>query len=187
MTGPDLSTDPRISGQLRRYHTWSVHREQTTAEHQWQTARILLAIYPSCDRTTLIEALFHDIGEGASGDPPYPVKRDNPDLKATMDRIEGAARLSMVLPWGVPPARELPPLCRWAVKLAEMIETWEFALQETMMGSRLAALILERNEEWLSEEISRSTGETRREVCESASRYMAKRRSQWQTTATTTS
>lgn len=180
---PDLAGDPRTSGQVRRYHTWQVLREQSIGEHQWQTARILLAIYPSCDKNTLVEALFHDIGEGRSGDPPYPVKRDNSDLKVTMDRIEHESRLSMALGWGVPPPRALSDLQRWSVKLAEVIETWEFGVQEMIMGNSLAKLIVVRNSKWLEEtiqgELVSPTRPDRVEVAELAVAYIQRRGKEW--------
>ncbi len=75
-------SDPRQAGLVRRYHTWAVTRDQTVAEHSWQVARVLLAIWPDVPRHLIIHCLTHDLGERAGGDLPYPVKRDSAILVA---------------------------------------------------------------------------------------------------------
>lgn len=136
--------DPRSAGDVRRYHTWRVLQQQTNAAHQWNVARILLAIYPDCSPRLLREALFHDVGEVVSGDAPFPIKRDNPDIKAGHDRVERSARSAMVLPWGVPPEADLDDFEKRVLKLADLTEMWEFALDDVNYGNRHAQLIVDR-------------------------------------------
>jgi 5'-deoxynucleotidase YfbR-like HD superfamily hydrolase len=136
--------DPRRAGQVTRYHTWPRLREQSVGEHSWQVARVLLAIWPAAPRRLLVHCVTHDIGETVAGDPPYPVKALNPDLKTACDRIEGAAHDMMAMTWMLPVRLALPEHERAAFKLAEFIEMWEWGLFELSMGNSNAALVVSR-------------------------------------------
>lgn len=59
----DIRTDPRLAGEVSRYHTWPHLRQQSVAEHSWQVMRIMLAIYPMVPRVLLIHCMAHDAGE----------------------------------------------------------------------------------------------------------------------------
>lgn len=149
--GPDVSSDPRMVGCLKRYHTWPVVRERTLAEHSWNVCRVALAIHPSMSRDVLVYALLHDIGEGRAGDPPFPVKRDHPEYGRTHAAVEEQAWREMVIPWQLPARPSLGELEVWVVKLADMIESWETGLEEVMRGNQLAQLIVDRSAGWLEE------------------------------------
>lgn len=137
------TTDPRSAGRVTRYHTWERVKEQDVASHTWQLLRILLAIWPDAPRDLLVAVMFHDCGERVTGDLPYPVKSEDPDLKAIMDRKEVAA-LGAMLPWGVPPLTLRTSHEADVVKLAEFLEMWEWALDEVALGNRCAVLIRDR-------------------------------------------
>lgn len=139
-----MNLDPRLAGQVTRYHTWPVARSQTVAEHSWQVARLLLAIWHNAPPEVVVHCLTHDMGEVGTGDAPYPIKVRNPILKKEMDRLESIAHNSMVLPWGVPPALNLEGFAHAVFKLCDFIEMWEFGLEEEMRGNRLAHLITTR-------------------------------------------
>lgn len=173
----DPREDPRLAGDVKRYHTWPVLQPQSVAEHSWNVARIVVAIWPFASQQLLQEALFHDVGEIRSGDAPFPVKAENPDLKATMDRIEDAARLDM-LAWGVPRRSRniLKPMEHVVLKVADMLEMMEKGMQECLMGNQFAKLIVLRTREWLEIKISEM------EHCELRSNiisYMGRRMHAW--------
>jgi len=136
--------DPRWAGQVTRYHTWPRIREQSVGEHSWQVMRILLAIWPDAPRHMLLHCLTHDVGEMVSGDPPYPVKKNNPVLKEEMDRIERDAHLSMCIPWSFPPPSSLTENEYKIFKLCEFIEMWEWAIFEMDLGNSHAELVKDR-------------------------------------------
>ena len=140
----DPTNDPRIAGQVKRYHTWPVLQSQTNAAHSWQVARILLAIYPECDRSLLVHALNHDSGELHSGDLPYPVKKENPELKTHVDRIENRAINTMHVLWDFPIVQKLDPIDKIIFKIAEFIEMYEFGAQEVIMGNKFGYIVAER-------------------------------------------
>lgn len=170
-----------MAGCVARWHARPKLRPQSIGEHSWQALRILLAIWPQAPRELMVHAVVHDIGEIVAGDPPFPVKRDNPDLKSISDRIERGAHLAMVLPWGLPAPAELHPIWRAVFKLAESIEMWEDNMQESLLGNEFARVNIEADRERLDEmaEKVRILGEP--EVADRACWYMARREKEWMT------
>jgi 5'-deoxynucleotidase YfbR-like HD superfamily hydrolase len=130
--------------ELTRYHTCLRIREQSVGEHSMQVLRVLLAIYPQAPRHMLVHCLVHDIGELASGDPPYPAKRRNADLKKACERIERDAHLSMCLPWGLPGPQTLTVEEYEIFKLAEFIEMLEWSIDEINLGNQGGHAVLQR-------------------------------------------
>jgi 5'-deoxynucleotidase YfbR-like HD superfamily hydrolase len=131
--------DPRLAGEIPRYHTWPHLRTQSIGEHTWQLLRILLAIYPNMPREMMVHVMYHDLGETKTGDAPYPIKKDNPILKSEMDRIEVEALGEMGV--YLPP---LVPLDKSVMKYAELLEMWEWGLMEEAKGNKLAKLVTDR-------------------------------------------
>lgn len=136
--------DPRRSGQVKRYHVWPHIHDQSCGEHCWQLMRILLAIWPEAPREVLIHIMVHDIGETVAGDLPYPVKADNKDLKAIMDRLENDGHLAMCLPWSLPPPQRLGDEEKNIVKLAEYLEMAEWGMYEIELGNSHDSLVVRR-------------------------------------------
>lgn len=136
--------DPRRALQVTRYHTWPRIREQSVGEHSVQVARLLLAIWPDAPKHLILHALFHDVGEVRAGDPPYPAKKLNADLARGHEAVERAAHLEMALPWQLPAPVALTRLERWAFKLADFLDMWEWGLYEGNLGNRYADLVAER-------------------------------------------
>lgn len=150
-SAPIVRDDPRMAGCVLRYHTWPHVRSQSNAEHSWQVARLLLAIWPDAPRNVIVYCLTHDVGEVGTGDAPFPIKRDNPDLKKIMDRIEKSTHLGMCIPWNLPHPGALSALEAIVFKIADMLDMWEWGLQEIMLGNRFADLAVQRTQVWLAE------------------------------------
>jgi 5'-deoxynucleotidase YfbR-like HD superfamily hydrolase len=116
-------------------------------------------IWPSCPRTLLEHALFHDVGEVQTGDVPFPVKAQNAELKRIMTEMEFDAHRTMALDWGIPEPAHLPNADEKRVfKLCEFLEMWEWGLAEREMGNRRATLVVTRciEQVWrLTEELER--------------------------------
>lgn len=70
------------SGKVVRYHANPRFNtlNQTTADHQWGVAAIIISLHPSPPPYLVIKALFHDAGELFAGDLSYPFKRANPEI-----------------------------------------------------------------------------------------------------------
>ncbi len=137
-------SDPRCALQVSRYHTWPRIREQSVGEHSAQVMRILLALWPQAPRHLLVHCLIHDIGEAVSGDPPFPVKRDNPNLKAECDRIEREAHLEMCLPWSLPAPVLLLHSEALVFKVAEYLEMYEWGMYEMRLGNQYGKRVRDR-------------------------------------------
>lgn len=136
----DIETDPRVAGEIARYHTWPVTKKQSVGEHSWQVLRIILSVWPAVPRRLLVHAVLHDVGEMA-GDLPFPVKKNDPVLKQRMDAAESAAHEQMSAIWNLPRAVVLSDYERQVFKLCENLEMWEFSLQQQNLGNRYAAVM----------------------------------------------
>jgi 5'-deoxynucleotidase YfbR-like HD superfamily hydrolase len=174
---PPEKLDPRGAGAVRRYHNEVTVQTQTDADHAWNCARILLAIWPDAPRHLLVEALFHDIGEGFTGDTPSPAKWAHPPLAAALGEVEAAARLAMVLPWGVPPrAPNLTTEEAAVLNLVDILDAWEFCLYERALGSRFAEAMLARCETAISDRMGAISAE--HDATPGADRYIRRRRAE---------
>lgn len=81
------------SGKVVRYHAVPTVKPQTISQHSWSVAILVMYITEmTCHANLLMEALLHDTGEYETGDIPYTLKRDHPDLKKQLHLIELEAR-----------------------------------------------------------------------------------------------
>lgn len=139
MTPKDVMTNPRVAGLVRRYHTWPVLTIQSVGEHSWQVYRIYLELFGSVPEDVAHYIMAHDMGELVAGDPPYPLKKDNKDLKKIYHNIEITAIFEM--------GHVSPRISKEEseqVKLCHMIEMMEFGLHEMTLGNQYARPIFER-------------------------------------------
>lgn len=140
----NIEEDPRHAGQVLRYHTWPVHRQQSVGEHSWQIQRIMLTIWPDVPRRLLVHCTTHDVGEMA-GDIPYPFKKKNPALKHHMSREEQQVHETMTARWGLPRPPVVDALEMDFFKMCEYIEMWEYGLMEQNMGNKYGLMIATRS------------------------------------------
>jgi 5'-deoxynucleotidase YfbR-like HD superfamily hydrolase len=139
-----VRADIRLAGRLIRYSTWPHVRQQSVAEHTWQLLRICMTIARAdLSIDAIVHVMWHDCGEHHVGDPPFPVKRDNPGLKREYDALESAALTRMLEHWDMPEGDPTEYEYR-LVKLCEMIEMWEWGLEEWSLGNRYAGLVAAR-------------------------------------------
>lgn len=136
----DPTHDPRVAGQITRFHTWPRIRDQSVGEHTWQVLRIMLAIWPDCPRKLLVHGVIHDAGEMA-GDIPYPFKRNDQILKDRMDAAEASIRDKM---YGLPEDIVLSHYEQKFFKLCEFLDMWEFGLHEINLGNNYAFVVATR-------------------------------------------
>jgi 5'-deoxynucleotidase YfbR-like HD superfamily hydrolase len=169
-----VTLDPRRALQVTRFHTWPRIREQSVGEHSMQVMRILLAIYPGCPRNMLVYCLEHDLGETVCGDPPYPIKALNPDLKAAHTRIEAEAVKLMTATWMLPHCSPLSRVEALIFKLAEFIEMWEWGLFEEGLGNKHAELVSSRCAGAIAEHLHQLASYDGNAV-DNAERYLEKR------------
>jgi 5'-deoxynucleotidase YfbR-like HD superfamily hydrolase len=150
----NLVRDPRAAGNVRRYHTWAVIKEQTVAEHTWQIMRILLTVWPEAPRKVIVHALMHDAGE-MSGDIQYPFKLMFTELKSGSEKAENYVRKAQQ-ETGAPPeaAHPLSTFERHVFKCCDNLEMWEYGLREVNLGNRYALIIVNRMQRAVAQNIA---------------------------------
>jgi Predicted hydrolases of HD superfamily len=139
----DYVTDnPRFAGSVLRYHTWPTIQRQTVGEHCWQIALIHEQIFGTLEHDVERFIRHHDTAELRVGDPPFPVKSQNGDMKAAYDRIEPKALQDM----GINPLPELIDRDRIRIKVCDLLEMMCFGMIEVEMGNALGVPIVIRTE-----------------------------------------
>ena len=89
--------DTLESGRVTRYHAAPTVAPQGMAHHQWNVAMFVLFVTDHrCTQSLLTEALCHDTGEYVTGDIPFTLKRDYPELKVVLHKMELDARQGML-------------------------------------------------------------------------------------------
>ena len=139
MKPKDITTNPRLAGLVKRYHTWPTLTTQSIGEHSWQVYRIYYEIYGGVPAVVAHHIMSHDMGEITVGDPPYPIKANNKDLKKTYDKMEIQAISDMGHCCPNVPKDEVAK-----IKLCHMLEMMEFGLHEMALGNEYAKPIFER-------------------------------------------
>jgi 5'-deoxynucleotidase YfbR-like HD superfamily hydrolase len=179
----DVCNDLRMAGRVLRYHTWPHIRPTTNAEHSWNVARIIMSIVPNPHMSNVLVkyAIIHDCAEITTGDLPYPIKKNNPVLDEEIKRIETDALSALVAEWALPGSiynkDQLTITEKWAFKLAEFIEMWEWGLEEQLLGNTFAKKVADRCIAVVWEYLRHPDGhETIREA---ARNYITKRRALW--------
>lgn len=130
MRRADVETSLRHAGGVKRYHAWPTVQTQTVADHSWHVARIYREIWSDDMPSEVWEyILYHDVAELGTGDIPFGAK--SPAMREILSEVEGDVlqNLGVVLP-------ELNPDQKVRVKLADLLEMWEFGLEETRRGNQ---------------------------------------------------
>ncbi len=130
----------RFSGLVKRYHTWPTIQSQNVGEHTWQVMRLYVQIFGIPTSVVWLYMLHHDSPEVEIGDPPYPIKRDNPQLKYEYGRLE----MQFETDHDLVRSSEISETDRTRVKICDLLEMWEFGLVEMKMGNALAENIVLR-------------------------------------------
>lgn len=141
-----ITNSPRLAGLVKRYHTWPTIREQTVAEHTWHVMRIYQTVFFNPQYETLVNILYHDIGEVQTGDIPFPVKAQNPCLKKQMDGLErdALARMNIGL-FGISDEEKLK------VKICDLLEMHEYGIEEVVKGNKFALPIVDDTADYIME------------------------------------
>jgi len=138
MNREKLLSTARLAGEVVRYHTWPMHHRQTVGEHTWQCMRIYWQIWGPLPPELSTYFIWHDAGELACGDLPFPVKSRDPELKAAMDKLEDDAVRRMGGSHVV-----VTPLLKLRAKACDLIDMHECGRIEVAMGNKLAQPIVD--------------------------------------------
>lgn len=138
-----VTFNPRCAGNVLRYHTWPTLVKQTVADHTFHVLRIYYECWPGdFDKNDNLFAyiLYHDMSEIATGDIPFPVKKDNPALKIIMDNLEKDHAEKM----GRETGHVFSDTVKTRIKLCDLCEMYEFAVHEMKLGNKMAEPVRER-------------------------------------------
>jgi 5'-deoxynucleotidase YfbR-like HD superfamily hydrolase len=154
----NLVEDPRAAGEVRRYHTWRVIKEQTVGLHTWQILRILLTVWPNAPRHVIVHGLIHDMGE-MSGDIQYPFKNLFSELRTGSEKAENYVRDQQQKTLGAPEVRHpLSPFEHQVFKACDNLEMWEFGMNEVNMGNLYAGIVVTRMRDAVANNIANLEG-----------------------------
>jgi 5'-deoxynucleotidase YfbR-like HD superfamily hydrolase len=172
MISNQVRSDPRLAGLVKRYATWPTLTQQSVGEHSWQVLRIYMEIFgpPPPEITWYIT--HHDTPELKVGDPPFPLKKNNPSLKKIYDKLEEGAIFEIT-------GQFMPEISegqRTMVKICDLLEMWEFGIHEWMMGNRYAEPVIADTEECVLELASHHSSPLITQVRE----HMRKRRKMYE-------
>jgi 5'-deoxynucleotidase YfbR-like HD superfamily hydrolase len=96
------------------------------------------------DPHIIMHTMFHDIGETFTGDLPYPVKSENPELKKQLDYLEERSRLMQLEYWDAFRQTMLSEQDRILFKQIELVEMAEFGMDQMCLGNSHAFIIADR-------------------------------------------
>jgi len=85
------------SALVRRWHANPdlTHTTDFLLGHGGRVVLILHHLMPNVSRNVILAALFHDLGEIATGDVPAITKKEHPDLAKMLENIERSKRLDI--------------------------------------------------------------------------------------------
>lgn len=139
MRSNEIRSSSRLSGLVERYHTWPTITRQSNAEHTWQLLRIYIEVFGAPLPEVTVRIVYHDSGELRTGDPPFPFKAVNPEVKHIFDTHEGMAISDMR---GGEPLPVVSQDEMRRIKACDLLEMWEHGLHERTMGNRFAIPIM---------------------------------------------
>lgn len=167
MNNDDVMSSQRLAGLVSRYHVWQTTRRQNVAEHCWQVYRVYCALFglPRAELAYMI--LHHDSGEFAGpGDVPFSAKARVPGLKPRVDAAELIGRERV----GVD-TFELTDLETNRLKVSDLVEMWEFAVEELARGNKFAEPIVTNVLEALDVVVAVSDVDTWQDIREHMKEY----------------
>ena len=117
------------SGGVQRYHAQPDIPPQSTAEHMWGVAMLVMMFYPTASLTLLKAALSHDCGEVGLGDMPSPTKQAAPGVRDILKDMEHDNMSSLGLePW----EEHLSPTEKTALKICDVLEGLQYTAKHVL-------------------------------------------------------
>src|SRR5262249_20467298 len=138
--------DTRLAGQIKRYHTWPTIGQQTVAEHTWHLLRIYMSVVSEINPAVCFRIMFHDIGEHLTGDIPYPVKKENPSLRAEINALENRSYARQLDYWDAL-HHSITPITaeeETLMKQIEMMEMAEYGMEQVCLGCAHGWIVADR-------------------------------------------
>jgi len=120
------------SGGVVRFHQQVGVTKQQNSEHQWGVALIVQHLNPNCSKDLILAALTHDAAESYTGDSPFPVKKDHPELSAILRKLEMQWEKENNINFNLTDEEKV------TLKLADSLEGMWYCLQRYKCGEKNA-------------------------------------------------
>lgn len=129
----DLGDYIRAAGKVKRFHTDTLIRVPTVADHTWHVLTLFDQLWPDDFSVAVARAImYHDLAERSTGDLPAPVKWYAPRLKEALAAVESDIE-AVYCP---KPVMHLPEELRLKIKYCDMLELVLTVKDEYMLGNR---------------------------------------------------
>lgn len=115
----------RAAGNVKRYHTHELLKEEKVGQHTFNMLNILMIVTDrNLSRNLMMAALVHDMGEYETGDIPSPIKKLNPGLREQLNELEDRAMRAAHVGF-------YPELSEWEYKLLKFADNLDGLLKVT--------------------------------------------------------
>jgi len=129
----------REGGNIRRFHTWSVHGTHTIAHHSFNAVNLLLVLHPNPSMNLVKAVQWHDApSELWTGDTPAPAKWHSNGLKEKLRELELLVNVACETAVALTPEEEK---WLWAV---DKIDLWLWVIEQENLGNKTVKLIHDR-------------------------------------------
>lgn len=129
----DNNATVRNAGDVIRYHTRKVINRQDVANHTWNVMRIYTERYGIPRAEVYAHILYHDVAEVITGDIPFQIKRNMPQMKQASDAAEEYAMWKLGIDYSKLTEQEAHQ-----VKVCDLVEMHEYARAEIAHGNTMA-------------------------------------------------
>lgn len=139
LTSDQIRHSPALSSRVKRYHTWPTIQTQTTGEHSAAVLRLYISCFGTPTGAVAEYIIHHDTPELVTGDPPYPIKKNNPVLAEEYRKMDDEVMISIK----GSPNIGITKYELSRVKVCDLLEMYEFGIVDELMGNRFAGPIVD--------------------------------------------
>tara|TARA_R110000823_G_scaffold154417_1_gene285290 strand:- start:655 stop:1176 length:522 start_codon:yes stop_codon:yes gene_type:complete len=138
----------RNGGNVKRYHTIPIIREQNNAAHSWGVAVLFDQLWGVKSMNGVRASLYHDCAEYLTGDLPAPIKKSSKEVTKVIKQLEDDFNAELDI------AIDINKEDQVKVKFCDCLEGALFCLEELEMGNKMIINVFSRYMEYLREQIN---------------------------------
>ena len=138
----------RNGGNVKRYHTIPIIREQNNAAHSWGVAVLFDQLWGVKSMNGVRASLYHDCAEYLTGDLPAPIKKSSKEVAKVIKQLEDDFNAELDI------AIDINKEDQVKVKFCDCLEGALFCLEELEMGNKMVADVFSKYMEYLREQVN---------------------------------
>lgn len=135
----------RKGGDVKRFHTVTMIRENTVAAHSWGVATLIFDVFPNASVELIKAALYHDVAEHVTGDVSAPTKWRYPKLAEALTLVEHETEADLGIDVWLDQEDKL------ILKFCDMADLVMTCVQEYRLGNKDALDIVRRGLTYLED------------------------------------